>query len=77
LLHTFEGGCSGSGDGVSDTAPEASNALGCPWGRDTCSGGGTDPITNFMDYSDDACMNTFSAGQIDRMDSTARTYRGL
>nr|AYM53426.1 hypothetical protein [Melittangium lichenicola] len=77
LYHTFQGGCASPGDSVTDTAPEASPASGCPSGRDTCSGGGVDPITNFMDYSDDACMNTFSAGQIDRMDSMVRTYRGL
>jgi len=28
-----------------------------------------------MDYTDDACMNTFSAGQISRVQSMWATYR--
>ena len=36
---------------------------------------GDDPITNFMDYTDDACMNTFTAAQDARMDAQFSTYR--
>ena len=36
---------------------------------------GLDPITNFMDYTDDACMNLFSSGQDDRMDQAFTLYR--
>ena len=75
LYHTFEKGCADPGDRVDDTPPESEPAYGCPVGRDTCAGGGPDPVDNFMDYVDDACMTRFTPGQGARVREQVASFR--
>jgi len=76
LFHTFEGSCDdGVGDNIADTPPQASGSEGCPVGRDSCPGDGPDLINNFMDYSYDSCMTSFTKGQAARMREAAKAFR--
>ncbi|MBC8312543.1 MAG: thrombospondin type 3 repeat-containing protein [Candidatus Marinimicrobia bacterium] len=77
LYHTFEGGCYGSGDNVSDTPAQddGNNIYECN-NVDTCTNDtGNDPIHNYMNYTDDACLTEFTNGQGSRMDYMISTYK--
>lgn len=76
LYHTFQGGCGLQGDAVADTAAERSPTYGCPVYRNSCpTRYGSDPFHNYMDYSDDACMDNFTSDQTQRADQMHLQYR--
>ena len=64
-------GCNGS-DEVDDTPNQAGANIGCPdFPRVTCNNDPNgDMFMNYMDYTDDACMFMFTAGQVTRMQAT-------
>jgi len=78
LYHTFQDGCGTSsctttGDRICDTNPQQSPNFGCPASATSCST--PDPLANYMNYTDDACMNQFSQLQARRMRCTIEHYR--
>ena len=81
LLHPFEGGCGiatspgcyTSADLICDTNPDATETYGCP--ATTSCGGYAVPVENYMEYTDDACMELFSAEQANRMRCSLINYR--
>lgn len=69
LIHIW-GDASCGDDHVSDTPPQQSYNFGCPSfpKLSNCSKDNNgDMFMNFMDFSDDACMNMFTKGQVNRM----------
>jgi chitodextrinase len=65
LRHIWgDGGCSVD-DFVSDTPISDSPNYGCSLSTTKC--GSLDMVQNYMDYTDDACMNIFTLGQKNRM----------
>ncbi len=78
LFHTFQGGCAtGScytgGDRICDTNNEQSPRFGCPSNPQSC--GNSDPYRNYLDYTDDTCMNNFTREQANRIRCTMEHYR--
>jgi hypothetical protein len=68
------GACTGS-DNVSDTPNQGSENYGCPtFPHVSCSNGPNgDMFMNYMDYTDDACMFMFTAGQNARIQALFAT----
>ncbi len=74
LFHTFQDtSCTegaGLGDLCADTPAISDANFGCPTGNDSCSGGELDMIENYMDYTNDSCMNIFTNDQKARVVAT-------
>lgn len=65
LRHIWgDGGCSAD-DFCADTPPSDASNYGCPTTHTSC--GSVDMVQNYMDYTNDACMNLFTADQTVRM----------
>ncbi|WP_127123621.1 M43 family zinc metalloprotease [Chryseotalea sanaruensis] len=59
--------CNTTTDYVADTPKQNNDTSGCPTHPQvSCSN--TKMFQNFMDYTNDVCMNLFTAGQVDRME---------
>jgi hypothetical protein len=58
------GGCT-QDDFIADTPPSDGPNYGCPRGTISC--GTTDMVENYMDYTNDPCMNLFTQGQVNLM----------
>ncbi len=65
LRHIWGDGDCNVDDFVADTPLASIESLGCPATKSTC--GTLDMFQNYMDYTDDACMNLFTNGQKERI----------
>ncbi len=67
LRHIWgDGGCDVD-DFCADTPNAGHKNEGCPTGVDSCPDPGLDMVENYMDYTNDACMNIFTVDQKTRM----------
>ena len=81
LYHVFQDGCGdptvpgcySTGDIVCDTEPDAESHGGCPANSASC--GLPDPVRNYLEYTDDACMTNFTPEQARRMRCSTVHYR--
>ena len=66
LRHIWGDGNCSADDFCADTPNAAGANGGCPT-VDSCPGGGNDMVQNYMDYTDDTCMNIFTNDQKTRI----------
>ncbi len=67
LLHTWGGGDCDPGDHCADTPPVAGPVTGCAPTTALACDGRPVMVENYMNYTADRCMNTFTLDQIERM----------
>lgn len=67
LRHIWGDGDCTVDDYCADTPNAGEEHYGCEIGSDTCTDPGLDMVQNYMDYSDDSCMNIFTIDQKARM----------
>jgi hypothetical protein len=85
LFHTFQGFCDSYNDGVADTPAESDYAASCTDTSNICDPnqllpapdgpGYFNPALNFMEYTPDACMRMFTAGQHTRVAGLFAKFR--
>jgi hypothetical protein len=77
LLHIWgdDGGQCWGSDQVGDTPNQADETTGCPTFPQPSCGNTSDMFSNYLDYTDDACMNIFTNGQKARMWATLNGFR--
>ena len=72
-----DGGSCGGTDYVADTPNQAGETYGCRTfpHTDACTPSGNGVMfMNYMDYSDDDCLNMFTTGQVTRMTTAMNTF---
>ncbi|NND35482.1 MAG: zinc metalloprotease [Saprospiraceae bacterium] len=74
LDHIWGEGCSVD-DGISDTPQQREENYGCPNHPSPSCGNKGDMFMNYMDYSDDHCLNAFTVGQAAYMRQILNTSR--
>jgi hypothetical protein len=76
LRHIWgDGGCSVD-DYCADTPNAGGSNFGCP-SVDSCAGGDVDMVENYMDYTDDSCMDIFTYDQVNRMITVLENADGI
>ncbi len=79
LYHIWGDGDCTIDDGIADTPDADAQSQGCDLNKNTCTESSgpefNDMVENYMDYSEDACMNMFTNGQINAMRTTLETER--